>query len=152
MASNPARKGSYCQFSRKNCVNWPKGAFPSIVSTCYLREKLGFCKFLWVDLDRFRNVLLFHLLYRLAICSKVCFQKHQKTCFLHPGFPAITQSIKILEKWGYNIIDRNPPESCKTLAKDWKSLQGRMKLGRKVLVVLQTPRGTSSDSNRGLNR
>ena len=70
-----------------------------------------------VYLDWFRNVLLFHLLYRLAIYSKVCFQKHQENMFFAPRLSRNYPMDQNLGK-NANIIDRNLPESCKTLAND----------------------------------
>ena len=61
-----------------------KGFFSIYCIHLLFAGKVGFLYILLVYLDRFRNVLLFHLLYRLAICSKVCFQKHQKNMFFAP--------------------------------------------------------------------
>lgn len=41
----PINQGWYCYFPPENCINWLKGAFPSIASTWYLREKYVFCTF-----------------------------------------------------------------------------------------------------------
>jgi hypothetical protein len=50
-----------------------------------------------------------------------------------------------------DTIDGNLPETCKKSPNNSKSLQrrtrGRMKLGIKVLVMIQTPFATPSDSN-----
>ena len=65
--------------------------------------KVGFLYILLVYLDRFRNVLLFHLLYRLAIYSKVCFQQHQKNMFF-ARFTAKRQCDTIDQKVGPKSI------------------------------------------------